>query len=144
MCSARISKDQELDDLFFYSVPTSVFAIDDRIPKQIRELLTEAEGCLKSNFLTGASACARKIVYELALREKAEGDDYEARVKSLKTKLPHVDGAFFDTLVTVQEVTSEKVHENWYDRSECKASSADPIDAARGIAGDVCPSWIEG
>lgn len=105
----------ELDDLFFYSVPTSVFAIDDRVPRVIRDLLTEAEGSLKSNFLTGASACIRKIVYELAKIEKAEGTNYDDRIKSLKGKRPDVTDTYFDTLLTIQQVTSEKVHENSYD-----------------------------
>jgi hypothetical protein len=111
----KIPDGAELDDLFFYSVPTSLFAVDDRIPAILRQLLTEAEGCLKSNFLTGASACARKLVYELARRESAEGSDYEERIKSLKAKRPDVDGTYFDNLVAIQRVTSEKVHENSYD-----------------------------
>ena len=110
-----VEEGTELDDLFFYSVPTSVFAIDDRVPKEIRELLTEAEGSLKSNFLTGASACIRKIVYELARIEKAEGTNYDDRIKSLKKKRPDVTDTYFDTLLTIQQVTSEKVHENSYD-----------------------------
>lgn len=104
-----------LDNIFFYSVPTSFFVLDDRIPKVLRELLTEAQGCLKSNFLTGASACARKLVYELAILEGAEGDNYDDRIKSLKTKHLEVEPAFFDTLLTIQQVTSAKVHENSYD-----------------------------
>ena len=51
-----IDADQELDEKFFYYVPTSFFALDDRIPRILRELFTEAEGCLKMNFLTAASA----------------------------------------------------------------------------------------
>lgn len=66
-----------LDDAMFYSVPTSFFVLDERVPHVLRDLLTEAEGCLKSNFLTGASACARKIVYELAQIENATGDSKE-------------------------------------------------------------------
>ena len=104
-----------IDDKLFYSVPTSLHAIDARIPLVLRELLTEAEGCLKSNFLTGASACARKVVYELAVLMGAEGDNYEDRIKSLKSKLISVDGTYFDTLLTIQQVTSEKVHEQSYD-----------------------------
>jgi len=92
---------QVLDESFFYSVPTSFFALDQRVPRVLRELLTEAEGCLKTNFLTGASACARKIVYELARIEKGEGDDYEARIKSLKKVHPEVEPTYFDTLLTV-------------------------------------------
>lgn len=105
----------ELDDLFFYSVPTSLFAIDHHVPKNLRELLTEAEGCLKSNFLTGASACARKIVYEMAILEGAEGEDYDDRIKSLKDKRPDVTDTYFDSLLSIQKVTSDKVHENSYD-----------------------------
>jgi len=81
----------DIDDSIFYSVPTSFFVIDKRIPRILRELLSEAEGCLKSNFLTGASACARKLIYELARDKKAEGNEYEQRIKSLKDKLPHID-----------------------------------------------------
>jgi hypothetical protein len=109
-----------LDEAFFYSVPTSFFVLDQRVPRTLRELLTEAEGSLKSNFLTGASACARKIVYELAVIEESEGDDYEARIKSLKEKHPEVEADYFDTLLTIQQVTSSKVHENAFDGWESK------------------------
>ena len=109
-----------LDRAFFYSVPTSFFVLDERVPRVLRELLTEAEGCLKSNFLTGASACARKIVYELAILQKASGDTYEDRIKSLKEVRPDVDATFFDTLLTIQQVTSSKVHENSYDGWESR------------------------
>ena len=51
-----------IDPHLFYSVPTSYHVINPHIPGILRELLDEAQGCLKSNFLTGASACVRKIV----------------------------------------------------------------------------------
>lgn len=111
----RFDKDQLPDGLFFYSVPTSFFVLDKRIPRVLRELLTEAEGSLKGNFLTGASACARKLVYELAQCKGGTGDNYEERIKSLKQKHPEVDESYFDTLLTVQRATSSKVHENAYD-----------------------------
>ena len=104
-----------LDDQFFYSISTSFFVLDQRIPKILRDLLTEAEGSLKSNFLTGASACARKIIYELGAIQKVDGDNYEDRIKSLKNKRPEVEPTYFDTLLTIQQVTSSKVHENSYD-----------------------------
>jgi len=109
-----------LDRSFFYSVPTSFFVLDERVPRTLRELLTEAEGSLKSNFLTGASACARKIVYELGVLSGATGENYEDRIKSLKEIHSEVDAAFFDTLLTIQQVTSTKVHENSYDGWEAK------------------------
>jgi len=110
----------DLDSSFFFSVPTSFFVLDERVPRVLRDLLTEAEGCLKSNYLTGASACARKIVYELGVLSNATGDNYEDRIKSLKELHPEVDPAFFDTLLTIQQLTSTKVHENSYDGWESK------------------------
>ena len=104
-----------IDDKLFHSVPSSFHVVDERIPRDLRQLLNEAEGCLKSNFLTGASACARKVVYELAVMFQAEGQNYDQRIKSLKSKLPGVDSTYFDTLLTIQQVTSDKVHENSYD-----------------------------
>ncbi len=111
---------RSLDDLFFFSVPTSFFVLDERIPRVLRELLIEAQGCQKSNFLTGASACARKLVYELGVLSGAAGESYEDRIKSLKEIHSSVDPTFFDTLLTIQQVTSTKVHENSYDGWEAK------------------------
>lgn len=115
-----VEEGEDLDSKFFYSVPTSFFALDIKIPKVLRELMIEAEGCLKGNFLTGASVCARKMIYELGRIEGAEGANYEERLKSLKVKRPDVEPEYFDTLLTIQEVTSEKVHEESYDGWEGK------------------------
>ena len=54
-------------------------------------------------------------MYELAVVEKAEGTDYEGRLRSLKEKKPDVDPAYFDSLITLQKTTSSKVHEGSYD-----------------------------
>ncbi len=105
----------DLDDKFFYSVPTSFFVLDRAIPRVIRDVFTEAEGCLNGNFLTGASACARKVVFELARDRGATGNDYEERIKSLKATHPQIDPAYFDTLLTIHELTSNKVHEDAFD-----------------------------
>ena len=111
----RIDSGDELDNKFFYSVPTSFFSVDKRIPKILRQLIAEAEGCLKSNFLTGSSVCARKIVYELANLQKAEGSNYDERIKSLKKIRCDIEEDYFDTLLTIQQITSDKVHEQSYD-----------------------------
>ena len=103
------------DDFFFLSVPRSSFVLDSRITRNLRELLAEAEGCLQGGFLTGASACARKLVYEIAKKEEAGGGSFEERVKSLKSTRTDVAPEYFDTLLTIQEVASEKVHEGSYD-----------------------------
>ena len=104
-----------IDDAFFFSVPTSFFTLDRRIPRVLRDLIIEAEGCLKSNYLTGASACVRKVVYELAGHEGAQGNHYEERIKSLKKVHTSIEPIYFDTLLTIQRVTSSKVHEAAYD-----------------------------
>ena len=117
-----------LDDAFFFSVPSSFFVLDERIPRVLRELLIEAEGCQKSNFLTGASACARKLVCELGVLSEAVGENYEDRIKSLKEVHTEVDSTFFDTLLTIQQVTSTKVHESSHDGWEAKH-----FDLAPGI-----------
>ena len=109
-----------IDNGMFYSVPTSFFVLDKRIPRILREIFAEAEGSLKSNFLTGASACARKIVYELARLNGVTDGNYDEQIKSLKVKHPEVDGTYFDTLLTIQKTTSSKVHENAYDGWEAK------------------------
>lgn len=106
----------DLDSAFFYSVPTSFFVIDTRIPRIIRELITEAEGCVKMNYLTGASACCRKAIYELTIIEKAEGADYEARIKFLKDKFPAIDSELFDILCHIKDMTSDKIHEQSWDK----------------------------
>jgi hypothetical protein len=110
----------DIDAKFFYTVPTSFFTLDIRIPKTLRELFSEAEGCLKSNYLTGASVCARKLIYELAIIEGAEGESYDDRIKSLKEKRQDVEGEYFDTLLTIQQLTSDKVHEESYDGWQSK------------------------
>ena len=107
---------ENIDTHIFYSVPTSFFTVDTRIPETIRELITEAEGCIKMNFLTGASACARKAIYELLVKEKAEGKEYAERIKFLKQKYPSIDSAMFDILAHIQDMTSEKVHEQSWDK----------------------------
>ena len=112
----RFSKGIDIDSYIFYSVPTSFFVIDNRIPRILRELVTEADGCLKMNYLTGASACARKTIYELLVLEKAEGVDYESRIKSLKKKHTESDPTYYDILSHIQDMTSDKVHEQSWDK----------------------------
>jgi hypothetical protein len=111
--------DEEIEDIdsnIFYSVPTSFFVLDDRIPRLLRELITEAEGCLKMNFLTGSSACMRKAIYELLVKEEISGENYEDRIKFLKKKYPNSDAELFDILSHIQQMTSDKVHEQSWDQ----------------------------
>lgn len=108
--------DIDIDSSIFYSVPTSFFTMDHRIHTQIRELISEAEGCLKMNFLTGASACMRKAIYELLILEKTTEVHYEGQIKELKSKYPNTDPDLFDILGSIQEMTSDKIHEQSWDK----------------------------
>jgi hypothetical protein len=119
----------ELDEYFFFHQPTSFFTIDARINNKLRDLLSEAENCLKMNFLVGASACIRKTVYELIDIENARiirtngRTDYQSSIKSLKSKFQRVPEAYFDALANIQEMASDKVHEgSWaaWDHSKLK------------------------
>lgn len=116
----HFNSDIDIDEHIFYSTPTSFFALDNRIPSVIRELITESEGCLKMNFLTGASACMRKAIYELLVIEKASGEHYEERIKTLKDKYPKSDPTLFDILSQIQEMTSDKIHEQSWEQWNSK------------------------
>ena len=113
----RFTEDiEDIDSHIFYSVPTSFFTVDKRVPRIIRELITEAEGCLKMNYLTGASACVRKAIYELLDHEKPGGGSYEDRIKSLKDRYSSIDPELFDVLGHIQQMTSDKVHEQSWEK----------------------------
>lgn len=117
---SRFRSDVDLDGAFFYSVPTSFFVIDSRIPRVLRELITEAEGCAKMNYLTGASACTRKAIYELLAIQKTTGSDYDAKIKDLATNNPSVDRELFEILGHIKDMTSEKVHEQSWEAWDTK------------------------
>ncbi len=119
--NAHFRTDVDIDSLIFYSVPSSFFVVDIRIPKIIRELITEAAGCIKMNYMTGASACTRKAIYELLTREGAEGSSYDERIKNLENTHPEVDPELFEVLAHIKDMTSDKVHEQSWDKwnSDC-------------------------
>ena len=112
----RFLPDIDIDSIIFYSQPTSFFVVDRRISRILRELITEAEGCLKMNYLTGSSACMRKAIYELLVLEKTGQGDYDSRIKSLKRLHPDSDPKLFDILGHIQDMTSDKIHEQSWDK----------------------------
>ena len=114
--STRFRTDIDIDSAIFYSVPSSFFVVDARIPKVIRELITEAEGCIKMNYLTGASACTRKAIYELLVKEDAEGGNYDEKIKSLRDKHSEVDPELFEIVAHIKDMTSDQVHEQSWDK----------------------------
>lgn len=108
---AYFRDDVDLDNAFFYSVPTSFFVVDRRIPNLLRKLITEAEGCAKMNYLTGASACTRKAIYELLRMHHVEGPNYDDKIRAMRNKFPSVDAELFEVLGHVKDMTSDHVHE---------------------------------
>lgn len=102
---------KELDKYFFHHQPTSFFTLNSLIPKSIRELVSEADGCRKMNFLVGASGALRKAIYEFIMEQKAEGESYQGKIKWLKTKYPQIYPEYFDALANIQDMTSESLHE---------------------------------
>ncbi|MBE9531494.1 MAG: hypothetical protein IME98_01660 [Proteobacteria bacterium] len=112
---------KDIDSLFFHSVPSSRFVLDERIPGNIRELMIEADGSLKMNFLMGAGACLRSAVNELMLVDRAEGEKYLDRVESLRAKHPEVDSLHFEILARIDDMAvGEKVYEQSWDMWETK------------------------
>lgn len=101
-----------LDMFFFYHFPTSFFTIDDRIPKKIRELVSEAEGCKEMNFMVGASGALRKAIYKFLKHEEAVGAKYDEKIKFLKAKYPDIDGDYFDVIGSVKDMNDQDLHED--------------------------------
>jgi hypothetical protein len=132
----RFEGDVEIDSNLFYSVPTSFFVLDDRIPRILRELITEAEGCLKMNFLTGASACMRKSIYELLILEKCSEQNYDDKIKGLKIKYKDTDPSLFDILGHITDMTSDKVHEQSWDKWDSKSVTL-IIEALKAVLYDI-------
>lgn len=104
-------EEESLDNYFFYHQPTSFFTVNELIPKKIRELVSEADGCRKMDYLVGASGALRKAIYELLLYQKAEGESYEDKIKWLKSKHSNIFAEYFDALSNIQDMTSENLHE---------------------------------
>jgi hypothetical protein len=78
------------------STPAPAFlTVDLRAPAAVRELLMEADGCLKAGFMTGGTVCAQRAVQTLLHHEGAEGGSYEARMHALSQKYPSVPQSLF-------------------------------------------------
>lgn len=112
----------DIDKNLFYSQPSSFFTLDDRLPKNIRDLIFEAEKSRQSNLLTGASACLRKAIYELLEYEKTIVKDsktghanYQESIKALKKKFSGIAPELFDALGDIQGLASDNVHEGSWD-----------------------------
>jgi hypothetical protein len=91
------------------NAPTSTpgfLTLDPRVPATIRDLLGESDGCLKHNFLTGATACAQRAMQALLAIEKVEGPDVPARIRGLNEKYPAVPQMLSSVLLQFGDATS--------------------------------------
>lgn len=57
-----------------------------------------------------------KAIYELTVKEDAQGSDYESKIKSLKEKFPDIDPSYFDVLAFIKDMTSDNVHEQSWEK----------------------------
>jgi hypothetical protein len=101
----------KIDDFIIMSIPTPNFIIDINIPSKLRDLLIEATKCLKENALVGASACIRKAIYEFLKKEKAIGNNYDEKIKSIKQNHEHIRD-YLDIVKGIKGLTSSNLHEN--------------------------------
>jgi len=81
--------------------------IDHRAPAAVRDLLIEAEGCLKAGFLTGGTVCAQRAIQALLNHEAAEGATLEARLQALAHKYPSVPQSLFALCIRLGEAASK-------------------------------------
>ena len=79
---------------------------DPKVPGSLRDLLTEVDGCLKHNFLTGATACAQRAITTLLTIEKVDGPDVQARLRALTEKYPAVPQMLSSVLLQFGDATS--------------------------------------
>lgn len=91
------------------AAPVPVFlTIDQRAPGGVRELLIEADGCLKAGFLTGGTVCAQRAIQTLLQHEGAEGASYEARLHALSQKYPSVPQSLFALCIRLGDTPSKE------------------------------------
>jgi hypothetical protein len=96
-----------MSDAHFAAQP-AFLNVDPRVPPGVRELLVEADGCLKAGFLTGGTVCAQKAVQTLLTHEAAEGASYEARLHALSQKYPSVPQSLFALCIRLGDSASRE------------------------------------
>jgi hypothetical protein len=69
--------------------------IDSRVPGALRDLLAEADGCLKMGFLLGGTVCAQRAIQTLLTIESIDGSNDDARLRALNEKYPAVPKILF-------------------------------------------------
>jgi len=86
------------------AAPSGFLNLDPRVPAVLRDLLAEADGCLKHTFLTGATVCAQRAMQALLTIEKADGADVQSRIRALAEKHPAVSQMLSNVLLQFGDV----------------------------------------
>lgn len=86
----------------------SFLTIDQRAPASVRDLILEADGCLKAGFLTGGTVCAQRAIALLMEHEGAQGATYEARLHALSQKFPSVPQSLFALCIRLGDSASKE------------------------------------
>ena len=80
--------------------------IDSRVPSALRDLLAEADGCLKMGFLLGGTVCAQRAIQSLLSLESVNGANDDARLRALSDKYPSVPKVLFAVCARFRDASS--------------------------------------
>ncbi len=81
--------------------------IDSRSPAAVKELLLEADGCLKAGFLTGGTVCAQRAIQALIQHENVDGPSHEAKLHALAKKYPSVPQSLFALCIRLGDASGK-------------------------------------
>ena len=82
---------------------------DGRVPLALRDLLVEADGCLKMSFLTGGTACIQRAVETLITLEGVQGADRAEQLKRLGERHASLPPSFLTLLNTSATPGNDKL-----------------------------------
>ena len=77
--------------------------VDSRVPSALRDLLAEADGCLKMGFLLGGTVCAQRAIQSILSIEDVTGANDDARLRALSDKYPGVPKVLFAVCARFRE-----------------------------------------
>jgi len=80
--------------------------VDSRVPSALRDLLAEADGCLKMGFLLGGTVCAQRAIQSLLALENVGGANDDARLRALSDKYPSVPKVLFAVCARFRDAAS--------------------------------------
>ena len=78
---SRMTPGEKAEEYTEATSEPSFLAPHPKVPVAIRDVLVEADGCIRNGFLTGGTACARRAAEMFLTAAKAEGETYEARLE---------------------------------------------------------------